>query len=208
MSCRYPNALIIVFCKAPIVHHVKTRLMPYLTAQQAVDAHVELTERTLDLVTSSQLAPIQLWCSPDTQHTYFEQCAKKHKLDLYQQCEGDLGTKMHDAICSGLKHAQQVILVGTDCPSFVYSDLEQAIQALVEGDDVALGPAEDGGYVLIGMSKPYQQLFQDIAWGSDLVLSQTKCKIKELKLSHFETRSQWDVDNFKDWRRYLQVNDI
>ena len=96
----------------------------------------ELTERTLDLVTSSQLAPIPIMVPAlILKHTYFEQCAKKYKLDLYQQCEGDLGTKMHDAICSGLKHAQQVILVGTDCPSFVYSDLEQAIQALVEGDD-------------------------------------------------------------------------
>lgn len=207
MSYRHPNALIIVFCKAPEIYHVKTRLMPDLTAQQAADAHIELTQRTLDLVTSSQLAPIELWCSPDTKHTYFEQCVNKYKVRLHQQCEGDLGAKMYDAICSGLKHAQQVILIGTDCPSFVHFDLEQAIQAIEKGHDVAIGPAEDGGYVLIGMSKLYQQLFQDITWGSDLVLAQTKRKIKELKLSQFETRSQWDVDNFKDWVRYLQISD-
>lgn len=208
MSYRYPNCRIIVFCKAPILNQVKTRLMPNLTVKQSVDAHIELTERTLELITGSHLSPIEVWCSPDTEHDYFAQCVDKYPVSLYQQCAGDLGAKMHHAICSGLGRAEHVILIGTDCPSFVASDFEQAIRQLTQGCDLVLGPAEDGGYVLIGMSVSHQQLFQDITWGSDVVLLQTKQKIKALQLSFFETKIQWDVDYFKDWQRYQQISDF
>jgi len=208
MSYRYPNTLIIVFCKAPILNQVKTRLMPNLTAQQAVDAHIELSNRTLELVTSSQLSPIELWCSPDNGHVYFEECVNKYQVSLHEQCDGDLGAKMYHAIRSGLERAEHVVLIGSDCPSFMASDFEQAIEALTKGFDIVLGPAEDGGYVLIGMSRPYQQLFQDITWGSNLVLLKTKHKIKEEQLKLFETQSQWDVDYFTDWLRYQHINDV
>ncbi len=204
MNYRYPRALILIFSKAPVVNQVKTRLMTDLTAQQAVDVHVDLTDNTLRLVSSSHIAPIELWCSPDSGHDYFKQCVDKYDVSLHQQGEGSLGDKMHHAICSGLERAQQVVLIGTDCPSFEVQDFEQAFQALTEGTEIALGPAEDGGYVLIGMSQPHQYLFQDIDWSSQRVLSQTKLKIKELALSHFETKKQWDVDSFEDWLRYQQ----
>jgi glycosyltransferase A (GT-A) superfamily protein (DUF2064 family) len=97
-----------------------------------------------------------------------------------------------------------VILIGTDCPSFEIQDFEDVLQALTGNYDIALGPAEDGGYVLIGMSKQHQYLFQDIDWGSQRVLSQTLLKVKQKALSHFETKTQWDVDFFQDWMRYLQ----
>ena len=204
MIYKYRDTTVLIFCKAPIAGHVKTRLIPDLTAQQAVNVHIELTKQILSLLSGSQLCPIQLWCSPDTNHPFFSDCMDDYQLSLHQQQGDDLGQRMDHAISTALVDFSKVLLVGCDCPSLTVADFDFAIKALQSPQDVVLAPAEDGGYVMIGMTKPYPELFSNMTWGRSTVLDITRQRLGQAGLIINETRQQWDVDTFNDLQRFYQ----
>jgi rSAM/selenodomain-associated transferase 1 len=201
---RYPDSVIQVFCKAPLVGQVKTRLQPDLTAEQACLIHIELTERLLNLLHEAALSPIQLWCTPNTEFAFFQQQAKTYGLSLHQQSGQQLGARMNQALTTGLQNFKQVLLVGCDCPSLTVEDFIQAIAALKQDADVVLAPAEDGGYVLIGVKQAQSALLNDagMPWGSSQVLTLTRQRLQQLRLKVCELKEQWDVDRVEDLMRY------
>jgi hypothetical protein len=204
MCYTYSDTVIQVFCKAPIAGQVKTRLMKTLTAEAAMQVHIELTERLLKLLYESVICPIQLWCSPTTDFAFFQQQAEKYSLTLRQQQSGQLGAKMFHALNAGLEDFQQAILVGCDCPSFTAEDFVAAIVALKQSADVVLAPTEDGGYSLIGVKQPQARLLSDVdmPWGTAHVLSKTRERICQQHLKVCEIKLQWDVDTPEDLARY------
>jgi rSAM/selenodomain-associated transferase 1 len=202
MTYKYPNAVLMVFCKAPIPGQVKTRLIPELTAEQAAGVHIELTRKTLQRATQSNLCPVQLWCAPTTGDAFFTEAAANYPVVLRQQQGTGLGERMHHAFCSALASYSHALLMGCDCPSLTEQDLEEALAALNQKNEVVLAPAEDGGYVLIGLSQPHSELFDDMPWGTARVLELTRNRIEHHKLRHHELSEQWDVDTPKDLNRY------
>lgn len=112
MRYQYPNAVIQILCKAPVAGNVKTRLMPQLTARQAAEAHQQLTQRTLELVSSVNLCPIQLWCAPSVDHPYFIRAAGDYALNLLTQPSGDLGQGMAAALNSRIEQFGFALLIG------------------------------------------------------------------------------------------------
>lgn len=205
MSYKYPDAAILVFCKAPIAWQVKTRLIPQLSPQQAAALHVELSKRVLSLVSVSNLCPIQLWCSPDIEHPFFQECTEQYPLSLHTQQGNDLGERMHHAIDTALHEKSKVLLIGCDSPSITAEDLDLALQSLQTPKDITLAPAEDGGYVMIGMREPQPELFLDMEWGNSHVLKATYQRVANAGLIRKETKQQWDIDTFADLKRYRQV---
>lgn len=205
MKHKFPNAVIQVFCKAPIAGQVKTRLMPHLSAKQAAQVHRRLSRRTLELVSSSALCPIELWCSPDILHPFFKELSRQFPITLHTQSSGNLGQRMHRAILHSSQTYNQLILIGCDCPSLTLSDLNEALTALSTHKNIVLAPAEDGGYCLIGMNTPHLELFTDIHWGTSEVLKSTQKKIQALALNNHELNTQWDVDNYTDYLRFLDL---
>jgi uncharacterized protein len=204
VNCHYPDTVIQIFCKTPIAGQVKTRLMPTLTAQQAMLVHQALTERLLAFLHKAALCPLQLWCTPTTDHPFFQKWVQKYALTLHLQEEGGLGKKMFQALNSGLSQFSYVLLIGCDCPSWTIYDFEQAIQALKKDADIVLSPTEDGGYSLIGVKQAHTALFNDdgMPWGTHNVLSLTRQRIQQQALTLFETTLQWDIDTPEDLVRY------
>jgi rSAM/selenodomain-associated transferase 1 len=202
MTYKYPNAVLMIFCKAPVPGQVKTRLMPELTAEQAAGLHTELSTATLQRAALSKLCPVQLWCTPSIDHIFFTESKAAYPLLLKQQQGADLGERMHLAFCSALASYSRALLMGCDCPSMTEQDLEQALIALNEDNEVVLAPAEDGGYVMIGLSQPRPKLFDNMPWGTDRVLAQTRSRIERYKLRHRELNEQWDLDTPQDLERY------
>jgi rSAM/selenodomain-associated transferase 1 len=202
MTYKYPDTVLMVFCKAPVPGQVKTRLTPALTAEQAADVHVQLTQRALKLATQSRLCPVQLWCAPSIAHDFFTASAAAYRLELKQQQGTDLGERMHLAFESALAAYSHALLMGCDCPSLTEPDLEEAIKALRKEQDLVLAPAEDGGYVLIGLNRPCPGLFTGMIWGTPEVLAQTRARIDQLQLRHHELKEQWDLDTAEDLFRY------
>lgn len=109
---------------------------------------------------------------------------------------------MHHAFCSALADYSHALLMGCDCPSLTEQDLEQALTALNQENEVVIAPAEDGGYVLIGLNRPHPELFDDMPWGTARVLNQTRNRIEHYKLRYHELSEQWDLDTPEDLERY------
>jgi rSAM/selenodomain-associated transferase 1 len=206
MVYKYPEAKLMIFCKAPVPGQVKTRLIPELTAEQAAEIHIELSVRTLELATQNNLCPVQLWCTPTTNHPFFMASASTYPLVLQQQQGIDLGERMHRAYCLALSACSHALLIGCDCPSLTEGDLEEALTALNQEKYCVLAPAEDGGYVLIGLNQPHPELFDNIPWGTARVLNETRARIKQFNLRYHELKEQWDLDTPKDLARYRALN--
>jgi len=203
ISCR-----ILVFAKAPVPGQVKTRLAPTLGKCGAAQLHRKLVERTLDTASTAALGAIELCCAPDASHAYFAACAKRHGLSLHTQGEGDLGVRMARALERPLALGAPALLIGCDCPVLTPAYLHEAATALACGADAVFGPAEDGGYVLIGLARaPRAQLFEAISWGTDTVMQDTRARLRQLGWCWRELAPLWDVDRPEDLLRLRQLRD-
>ncbi|MCW8906401.1 MAG: TIGR04282 family arsenosugar biosynthesis glycosyltransferase [Sedimenticola sp.] len=197
----FPDSRILLFAKAPLPGRVKTRLIPRIGARQASDLHAELLWRTLGSAAGG-LAPLQLWCTPDTLHPLFQEAARAAEVSLHSQVGNDLGERMAYATKTALAEAGSVLLIGADCPVLARSHLRQALDWLAAGRDAVLGPAEDGGYVLLGLRRHHPQLFEGMAWGTGAVLQETRQRLRQLGLTVSELETLWDLDRAEDLQRY------
>ena len=194
-----------VFAKSPIVGRCKTRLISLLGAEAAAVAHCELVERALSQVAAATNIEASLWVTEIEQQT--QQWSDTWQLPLILQEGVDLGERMFrclDQLCSSAREG--ALLMGTDCPGIDAGYLNTAGQSL-RHHDVVLGPAEDGGYGLIGMRQAHKALFQNIDWGTDAVAEQTLMAASKLQLSVFRMPKIWDVDRPEDWQRYLLLKE-
>jgi len=151
---------IAILAKAPIPGLAKTRLIPTIGAPAAAVLQERLTERAVATALAASVGPVTLWCAPDSTHTTFLKLVARSRITLKPQPEGDLGTRMLAATAA---NTGPVLVMGTDCPALTDVHLRSAANALRDGTDVVLIPAEDGGYVLIGTRSTQPALFADIA---------------------------------------------
>lgn len=194
---------IAILAKAPIPGLTKTRLIPHLGAEGAAALQRWLLQRTVATALRADIGPVTLWCTPDTQHPDFTQCAATGQLTLRQQVEGDLGERMHNAVAESPTPAGTLI-IGTDCPILTATHLQQAAATLHENDAV-LTPAEDGGYVLIGLRQAARQIFTGVEWSSEHVMAQTRQRLQSLGWQWTEFLPFWDVDRSTDFERLIQL---
>lgn len=187
-----------VLAKAPVAGLAKTRLIPHLGADGAAALQRWLLRHTLATVQASGLGPVTLWCAPDTRHPEFAACRAFGPLRLRRQPAGDLGQRMHAAV------AGATLVVGTDCPALTPALLREAAAALRERDAVVI-PAEDGGYVLIGLRQPALAVFQGVDWSTDRVMAQTRQRLQAAGLMWHELASLWDVDRAEDVARVVRL---
>ena len=197
---REPRARVAVFAKAPVPGQVKTRLAPLLGPEGAAALHAGLVRQALSTAAMAGLGPVELWCAPDETHPFFTRCAELFAITLHRQVGADLGERMRSTFDAGLASGERVVLIGSDCPALKPADLCEGARAL-ETHDAAIAPAEDGGYVLIALSKPLPALFSGIAWGSAAVMGATRARLAEAKASWKELPTRWDVDRPEDYAR-------
>lgn len=201
------DTTVIVFCKAPVAGYTKTRLIPRLGAEGAASLHAKLIERTVATAVAAALGPVELWCTPSPAHPLFQTLATRYRLVTRTQPEGDLGVKMHRALDQALSATRYALLIGTDCPTYSAGYLDAARAALAAGDDAVLGPATDGGYVLIGLARNDMELFSDIAWGGASVLAATREQLRKLQWRYSELETLSDIDRPEDVDRGTGIED-
>lgn len=194
---------IAVFARTPVPGTVKTRLIPRLGAQGAARLQTQLID--LALARTLAVAPLGtcLWLAgePAGHPTPIG-------VPVHAQRGDDLGARMANAFEMLLPKHETVLLIGTDCPAQSAGDLHQAALAL-RSHDVVLQPAEDGGYVLIGLSQRvlqhtpprWRELFADIAWGTEAVLVQTQARLGTTGLRHALLDALPDLDLPQDYVR-------
>ncbi len=189
---------VLVFTRTPVPGRVKTRLIPAIGAERAANLHRAMLWRTVATVAEAGVGPVGLWCSPASEHPYIAEIQREFGLDVHVQKGEDLGERMHLALRSQLDDAGGALLVGTDCPFLETEDLRLAAHALREGVDAVLGPAEDGGYYLIGVRASDIAVFSGVAWGSDQVLAATRQNFRDLGWRWRELATRRDVDRPED----------
>jgi len=199
---KYPRARLLLLSKAPEPGRVKTRLVPLLGEIAAADLYSKLLYDCLAMCSDTALCPIQLWCSPSAGHPFFLQCQQRYTVTLHTQVTGNLGQRMSQAICTALAVADYVVLIGADCPSLTADDLASAFDALNAGTDVVIGPAEDGGYYLIGMRDYHVSIFSNIPWSTPGVLTATEERTRRLNLRLFKLPVRKDLDTPEDYAVY------
>lgn len=201
---KYPDCAILIFSKAPVVGQVNTRLVPYITAEQAAKLHEDFTHDRLRMCSSANLCDVQLWCSPDTGHQFFSDCRQRYGVRLQTQKGNNLGERMSAALKAMLGQYKKIIIIGTDAPALDIDTIDAVVNEL-EHRDVVLVPAEDGGYVLLAASKYHQDLLVDVPWGTESVLASTVRNIERLGLAYSLLGECWDVDRPEDLERYMAL---
>jgi uncharacterized protein len=192
------NHTLIVFAKTPVSGLTKTRLIPRIGAEGAVNLYRAMVMCTLENSMQSGIEAVQLWCAPTIDHPFFQACAQHYNVTLHRQEGADLGERMAHAITVTLHHSRHVILIGTDCPSLTGVTLKHAGMLLNQGINTVITPATDGGYVLLGVTRPSPELFAAISWGSDTVMQSTRERLRNLGARWYEFAEHRDIDRPED----------
>jgi rSAM/selenodomain-associated transferase 2/rSAM/selenodomain-associated transferase 1 len=190
---------IIVFTRPPVPGRVKTRLIPALGAEGAAALHRRLAEGVLAWAGRLCLSrPVRLEVRHDG-GTPDDMRAWLGLAPLYRpQGPGDLGQRMARALNQALAEgARRAVLVGTDLPQLTDEHLAQALEAL-KRHELVLGPAADGGYYLVGLTRPAPDLFQGVAWGGPEVLAQTLAAARAAGLQTALLPELGDLDRPED----------
>ena len=187
-----------ILARAPIPGTVKTRLVMMLGVNGTATLQQRFTLRAVQTALAANVGPVKLWGSPDERHPFFQYLAAQFPITLLRQPSADLGARMHAAT---VQAAAPTLVIGTDCPGLTALHLRVAAEVLRGGADAVVCPAEDGGYVLIGLRQPQPALFAEMAWGTDAVMIETRRRLTHLGLSWREPAQLWDVDRPSDVRR-------
>lgn len=200
--------LLIVFAKAPVKAQCKTRLIPLLGENGASEFYKDLLQHCLHTVSQLDSTDIALYVTPHTQHPLLQQLAANYCTTLKPQQGNDLGERMQHATQQALQTYHRVVLIGSDCPDITQDYLEQAFAAL-QHSDLVIGPATDGGYVLIGGQRISPTIFANTHWGSDQVLEQCLCNIRDAGYSHQCLPTLQDIDTPEDFlQNQLQLQTL
>jgi rSAM/selenodomain-associated transferase 1 len=181
---------IVIFAKAPVLGRVKTRLIPALGAEGAAALAARMLEHTIGEALASGLA-VELCGEPDPAGWY-----QGPPLHLSAQGEGDLGQRLQRA-AERVLAAEPILLIGADCPALDSHRLRAAAQAL-EQHDAVIHPAEDGGYVLLGLRRFHASVFEGVAWSTDTVAAQTLGSVRALGWSIDIKDTLADIDEPSD----------
>jgi rSAM/selenodomain-associated transferase 1 len=191
-----------VAAKAPQHGKVKTRLHGLLSPDDATELYRCFLADTLSLMDKVQgVDPIISYTPAGAEHLFAPLISDNHRL-LAQRGEG-FGDKLYHALEDLLGEGYEAaVIMDADSPTLPPVYLVRAFEELARaGDRVVLGPAEDGGYYLIGIKRPHHRLFEDIAWSSELVLAETISRARELALEVALLPKWYDVDTVAEFER-------
>lgn len=185
---------LIIFIKNPILGRVKTRLAKDVGDPRALEIYQILLAHTYEITKHLDCDRFLFYDSYIDQDDSWENDLYKKRM----QSSGDLGNRMKTAFAEVLAHHSHVIVIGSDCLDISRDLIEQAFDQLGEMD-IVLGPSIDGGYYLLGMNELFTELFDDIAWSTEHVLSQTITKILAHDKHYALLQELNDIDTIEDW---------
>jgi uncharacterized protein len=195
---------VIVFVRAPELGRVKTRLAAELGQETALAIYREMGARVVAAASRVRDCNLVVAYTPAAGEETTRAWLGEEAM-LVVQSDGDLGARMSAAVAQAFtRGAERIVSIGADCPEITTATIAEAFARLSEAD-VVLGPAADGGYYLIGMTRPHDALFAGIAWSSPDTLAQTLAAADHAGLAVSLLDLKHDVDTANDWRRWCAV---
>ena len=217
---------LIIFARAPLRGFVKTRLAAAVGDDEALAVYLELGTRVAAQTAAGDWTRIVAFTPDDAEEATrawlagngdpsastrpaaepsddrARPRAERDGIRFFPQGEGDLGTRMARAIQAQLTDgAPRVVVIGTDCPDVDAGIVEQAFAALDE-TDVVYGPAADGGYYLVGVSRHHPALFERMTWSAPDVLAVSLARAAEAGLQVRLLEELADIDRHEELRAW------
>ncbi|WP_299338779.1 TIGR04282 family arsenosugar biosynthesis glycosyltransferase [uncultured Psychroserpens sp.] len=183
--------LVIVFVKNIKLGKVKTRLAKTIGDEAAFEVYKELVKVT-EHATKALNTPVRVYYSDVIVDTKWENHYKAVQ-------EGNtLGERMQNAFLKGFEDGyKRIVLIGSDLPDINATHIQNGLEAL-KTSDVVFGPAEDGGYYLIGLSEMNHMVFTNKPWSQSHLLSETLSELKENNTTFTTLVTLNDIDTFED----------
>jgi hypothetical protein len=179
--------------KRPVPGRTKTRLCPPLTPLEAAELYEALLRDTMELVSGLRGVDMAVAVSPRSAVGLMGRLVP-HGARMLAVEGADIGECLRSATEQLFAEGfTRVVAVNSDGPTLPAEYIERAVEWLTNSD-VVLGPAEDGGYYLIGLRQKQPGLFTDIAWSSSRVAAQTLERAVALGLTAAKLPSWYDVD--------------
>lgn len=198
------DSCIIVFAKAPITGHVKTRLAVNLDKTLVVNLYKNFVLDILQKIKSIKIQYKIFYDPPDTEHLMAGWLGADNKFILQQGT--DLGERMKNAFTAMFEDSfSRAVIIGTDFPDLPVKYILDAFAGL-EKSNAVIGPTFDGGYYLIGFNKAsfIPHAFDNMPWGSNRVFKNTMALFNKVNLSVHELPRWRDVDTYHDLKDLIQ----
>lgn len=187
---------LVLLARFPVPGQCKTRLIPALGAEGAARAHRLLTERTVDVLRASKM-PITVAFTGATRQAFADWLGSD--LDYAEQAAGDLTARLLACLDD-----RPVIFFGADTLGLHPHHVADALDGLWT-HGVVIGPAEDGGYYLIGMREALPELFSDMPWSTERVLPETLSRLTKIGVSPLQLETLSDCDRPEDLERCPEI---
>lgn len=195
--------------KAPRPGAVKTRLARDIGEHKAAAIYRAMVEGQAKSIPGDW--DVAVHYSPRDAATEMEEWLKPLlplRSRFVPQCDSDLGGRLAAVVrAEFLAGADRLFLIGGDCPAVSRCYLNEAAQ-LLNGADVVIGPAADGGYVLLGLKAPHYRLFENITWSTSKVLNQTVAMAHALSLTLRLLAVVEDIDDVESLLRHPELATI
>ena len=189
--------LLMIFIKNPVAGEVKTRLARSVGSMNALQVYKNLLRYTRE-VASACNADRQVWYSSkiDRRDAWTDQLFQKRC-----QVGENLGERMADAFRQGFGQGyKKVLVIGSDCAELTPSHLENAY-SMLDKHDAVIGPSEDGGYYLLGLTRFESGVFEGVEWSSEEVYKRTLGNFGRYDLSFGVLETLNDIDTVEDLKR-------
>jgi uncharacterized protein len=193
MHNNIPTSLII-FIKNPEKGKVKTRLAATVGDDKALAIYMALMEHTRRIALATEARRLLFY----SQQVNYSDPWSNEDFQKALQADGDLGTKMKTAFAIAFQESDKVLIIGSDCASLTPEIIADAFAKLNDNDFV-IGPAMDGGYYLLGMRQFESTVFDNIAWSTESVFSDTVKIIERLGKTYALLPELSDIDVEEDW---------
>ena len=190
------SKVLIIFIKNPIPGTAKTRLAKDIGKEQAHHVYLKLLDKTREITTPVNAIKLLYY----SDHIPGSDPWSETIFSKFRQKGSDLGTRMESAFNEAFQHGQRVVIIGSDCYELTSQIIEQAFDKLSRVDAV-IGPSEDGGYYLLGLSKPNAAVFRNKNWSTDQVFNQTKQTLKDQSFSIELLPELNDIDTLQDLKK-------
>lgn len=191
--------------KNPVAGKVKTRLAADIGNEKALSVYLKLLQHTLDVTKNINADKFIFYSDVVERNDLFDNIIYKK----YTQCSGDLGVRMDYAFSIPFKNEyKDVIMIGADCYELTQQHIEKAFEALTANHDFVIGPANDGGYYLIGMKKWNRWVLENKNWSTATLFAETKNDILGRNGKLFELETLSDIDTVADIQSHHQLLEI
>lgn len=188
--------LLLIFVKNPEKGKVKTRLAKTVGNEKAYQTYLKLLDFTINVAEDVQ-SHKQIWYSAFIDET---DGFGEPKFEKKLQKGENLGERMLNAFRNGFEeNFKKIVIIGSDCPGISTEIIEDAFTQL-NNQDIVIGPSEDGGYYLLGLTRMLSEVFKDITWSTGKVFSETVNVLKQKNLNYGELPTLNDIDTEEDLR--------